>query len=145
MGLHLFLQLLFCVSAVVSQENSCVWDSDEDVNQGLDPDSIEEGATYAASLPEVQDDELCRDRCCGRSDCHLALIGTPADGLPQCFLINCMKNGQDVCTLMPSTQFRSYRKTGVKIEPRSLTNNTSTSTSTSSNSSTGKRQALFNR
>ncbi|KAI4886500.1 hypothetical protein NFI96_024866 [Prochilodus magdalenae] len=115
---------LLCAAAVFAQQEGCVWDSNAEVNRGLDPQSLDAGATYAAHLTDVQDDGRCREECCGREDCQLALIGTPADGKPQCFLVNCMKEGKDVCVLSPSTQFRSYRKSSSQSDTRSSTSNT---------------------
>ncbi|KAG9265150.1 kunitz-type protease inhibitor 2-like [Astyanax mexicanus] len=110
---------LLCVAAALGQQDGCVWDSGAEVKQGLDPASWEAGATTAAHLPEVREDERCQAECCGRDDCQLAVIGTPADGLPECFLVNCLKDGKDVCSLVPSTQFRSYRKISSEPETRS--------------------------
>ncbi|KAL7848789.1 hypothetical protein SRHO_G00204120 [Serrasalmus rhombeus] len=124
---------LLCAAAVLAQQDGCEWDSNAEVNRGLSPDSLGAGATYAAHLPKVQEDGRCREECCGREDCHLALIGTPADGTSECFLVNCMKEGKDVCVLLPSSQFRSYRKSSESQQPKELGEPRS-STSSSSNS-----------
>ncbi|XP_055052299.2 kunitz-type protease inhibitor 2 [Misgurnus anguillicaudatus] len=91
--------------------NACTWDSNIDLEQGLDIRSFDNGAAYLAYLPEVSDAEECMQACCDRIDCQLALIGTPAGGKPECRLVNCVKDGNDVCVLTPSTQFKVYRKT----------------------------------
>ncbi|XP_036417157.1 kunitz-type protease inhibitor 2 [Colossoma macropomum] len=127
---------LLCAAAVFAQQDGCNWDSNAEVKQGLSPDSLDAGATYAAHLPEVQEDGRCREECCRREDCQLALIGTPADGKPECFLVNCMKEGKDVCVLLPSTQFRSYRKSS---ESHQLKQRSDTRSSTSSNSNSTDR------
>ncbi|XP_072548158.1 kunitz-type protease inhibitor 2 [Salminus brasiliensis] len=112
---------LLCVAAALGQQEGCVWDTNAEVNRGLDPASLNAGATYAAHLPEVREDERCREECCKRDDCQLALVGTPADGQSQCYLVSCLKEGKDVCVLVPSTQFRSYRKSSQSQEPETET------------------------
>lgn len=62
-------------------------------------------------LEGVSDPDKCRERCCNSTECDLALVGYPMDGLPQCTLVKCWVNGQDGCDLKPSTQFKVYRKT----------------------------------
>ncbi|XP_077064713.1 kunitz-type protease inhibitor 2 isoform X2 [Siphateles boraxobius] len=90
--------------------NACEWDPDTAVEQGLDLSSFDNGAAYLAYLPEISDKEQCQNACCEREDCQIALIGTPADGSPECRLVNCLKDGKDVCVLTQSTQFQVYRK-----------------------------------
>ncbi|XP_056613650.1 kunitz-type protease inhibitor 2 [Triplophysa dalaica] len=91
--------------------NACTWDPNTDVEQGLSIKSYDNGAAYLAYLPEISDDEECQQACCDRDECHLALIGTPADaGKSECRLVSCIKDGVDVCVLTPSTQFKVYRK-----------------------------------
>lgn len=90
--------------------NACEWDPDTDVEQGLDLSSFDNGAAYLAYLPEISDKEQCQNACCEREDCQIALIGTPADGRAECRLVNCLKDGKDVCVLTQSTQFKVYRK-----------------------------------
>lgn len=62
-------------------------------------------------LEGVSDPDKCRERCCNSTECDLALVGYPMDGLPQCTLVKCWVNGQDGCDLKPSKQFKVYRKT----------------------------------
>lgn len=90
--------------------NACTWDPNTEVEQGLDIKSYDNGAAYLAYLPEISDAEECQQACCDRDDCHIALIGTPADGKSECRLVSCIKDGVDVCVLTPSTQFKVYRK-----------------------------------
>ncbi|KAK7171702.1 hypothetical protein R3I93_004108 [Phoxinus phoxinus] len=98
---------LCCLSVL----NACEWDPDTDVEQGLDFSSFDNGAAYLAYLPDISDKEECQNACCEREDCQIALIGTPADGSPECRLVNCLKDdGEDVCVLTQSTQFKVYRK-----------------------------------
>lgn len=104
---------LTCVVGVLcclSLLNACTWDPNTDVEQGLDIKSYDNGAAYLAYLPEISDPGECQQVCCDRDDCQIALIGTPADGKPECRLVSCMKDGVDVCVLTPSTQFQVYRK-----------------------------------
>lgn len=97
---------LCCLSVL----NACKWDPETDAEQGLDISSFNDGAAYVAYLPEISDDEQCQNACCESDDCQIALIGTPADGRPECRLVNCLKDGKDVCVLTQSTQFKVYRK-----------------------------------
>lgn len=77
----------------------------------LDPRSLDNGAS-SDHLPYVSDSAICQAACCGKDDCHLAMMATPADdGTPECFLVNCMKDGNDVCVLQPSNGFKVFRKT----------------------------------
>lgn len=98
---------LCCLSVL----NACKWDPETDVEQGLNISSFNDGAAYVAYLSEVSDEEQCQKACCEFEDCQIALIGTPADdGKPECRLVNCLKDGKDVCVLTRSTQFKVYRK-----------------------------------
>ncbi|XP_016144196.1 four-domain proteases inhibitor-like [Sinocyclocheilus grahami] len=97
---------LCCLSVL----NACKWDLDTELEQGLDISSFDNGAAYLADQPEISDAEQCQNACCERDDCQLAVIGTPADGRPECRLVSCMKDGKDVCVLTQSTQFKVYRK-----------------------------------
>ncbi|XP_073674045.1 kunitz-type protease inhibitor 2 [Garra rufa] len=97
---------LCCLSVL----NACKWDPDTELEQGLDISSFDNGAAYLAHLPEISDAEQCQNACCEREDCQIALIGTPADGRPECILVSCMKDGKDVCVLTESPQFKVYRK-----------------------------------
>lgn len=107
----LFLLLAVPVRGQLDEEKQgCAWDVDTNPDQGLDPKSLEAGARHLAHLPEISDSKGCQDACCGNRDCQLALIGTPADGTPECFLVSCMKDGKDVCVLQFDTQFKVYRK-----------------------------------
>lgn len=97
----------FCCLTVI---NACNWDPDTEINQGLDPESFNDNAPYLTNLSEISDAEQCQRACCEREDCQLALIGSPADGPLECYLVNCVKDGRDVCVLSQSTQFQVYRK-----------------------------------
>ncbi|XP_030633148.1 kunitz-type protease inhibitor 2 [Chanos chanos] len=88
----------------------CAWDSNVALEQGLNIKSFDDGASYAARYPEISDAQKCREACCQREDCQVALMGTPADALAECFLVNCVKDGKDVCLFQPDTQFKVYRK-----------------------------------
>ncbi|XP_048017168.1 kunitz-type protease inhibitor 2 [Megalobrama amblycephala] len=97
---------LCCLSVL----NACKWDPETDVEQGLNISSYNDGAASVAYLPDISEEE-CQKACCEIDDCHIALIGTPADdGRPECRLINCLKDGKDVCVLTQSSQFKVYRK-----------------------------------
>ncbi|XP_041733425.1 tissue factor pathway inhibitor [Coregonus clupeaformis] len=111
----LFLLLVVLARGQLDEEKQgCAWDVDTDPDQGLDPKSLEAGARHLAHLPEM-DCKGCQDACCGDQDCQLALIGTPADGTSECFLVSCMKDGKDVCVLQSDSQFKVYRK---KTQPK---------------------------
>ncbi|ROK74143.1 Kunitz-type serine protease inhibitor 6 [Anabarilius grahami] len=97
---------LCCLSVL----NACKWDPETDVEQGLSNSSYDDGAAFVAYLSDISDEE-CQKACCEIDDCHIALIGTPADdGRPECRLVNCLKDGKDVCVLTQSSQFKVYRK-----------------------------------
>ncbi|XP_045580363.1 kunitz-type protease inhibitor 2 isoform X2 [Salmo salar] len=107
----LFVLLAVLVRGQLDEEKQgCAWDVDTDIDQGLDPKSLDAGASYLAHLQEISDSKGCQDSCCGYQDCQLALVGTPANGTSECFLVNCMKDGKDVCVLQSDTQFKVYRK-----------------------------------
>lgn len=97
---------LCCLSVL----SACIWDPDTEINQGLDPKSFNDNAPYLTHLSEIMNVEQCQRACCEREDCQLALIGKTADGPQECNLVNCMKDGKDVCVLSPTTQFQVYRK-----------------------------------
>ncbi|XP_070983215.1 kunitz-type protease inhibitor 2-like isoform X2 [Oncorhynchus clarkii lewisi] len=108
--------VLFALLAVLvrgqlgEEKQGCAWDVDADTDQGLDPKSLDAGASYLAHLPEISDSMGCQEACCGYQDCQLALVGASADGPSECFLVSCMKDGKDVCALQSDTQFKVYRK-----------------------------------
>ena len=105
-----------------SYSAECEWDWKIDAAQGLDPSSLDAGARKLSVLREVHDMEHCQMACCAETACQLAMIGTPADGTPECQLVSCMQDGRDVCLLQPSTQFKVYRKkTQVVTEPQNTT------------------------
>ncbi|XP_062872879.1 kunitz-type protease inhibitor 2 isoform X2 [Trichomycterus rosablanca] len=109
---RIVLLALVCLSglALVLGQDGCVWELKK--NQGLNTKSLDAGASFSAHLPNITDPEECRQACCGRTDCQLALIGTPADdGTPECFLVNCMRDDEDVCVLEENSQYEGYRKT----------------------------------
>ncbi|XP_073348886.1 kunitz-type protease inhibitor 2 [Pagrus major] len=58
----------------------------------------------------VSDPQGCKAACCDQPDCDLALVGHPADGVPQCFLVDCRH--RNVCVLQENNQFSVYRKKG---------------------------------
>ncbi|KAL0174120.1 hypothetical protein M9458_030088, partial [Cirrhinus mrigala] len=95
-----------CFTATIVGFLYCLWDPDTKLEQGLDISSFDNGAAYLAHLPNISDAEQCQNACCEREDCQIALIGTPADGRPECILVSCMKDGKDVCVLTQSTQFK---------------------------------------
>ncbi|KAM9468978.1 kunitz-type protease inhibitor 2 [Clarias gariepinus] len=93
-------------TGLVQGQNGCEF---TELNQGLSPDSL----ANQDHLVDISDVQKCQDVCCTRDDCQLALIETPADGSPQCFLLNCIKDGKDVCVFEASTSSKVYRKTNV--------------------------------
>ncbi|KAL2096432.1 hypothetical protein ACEWY4_008580 [Coilia grayii] len=101
--------LLCCICSGYATNSTCKWRLYDDL--GLDVRSLDDGANYAAHLPDISDSNGCQMACCARDDCQLAILGTPADdGVAECFLVSCMKDGNDVCRLQPSSQFKVFRK-----------------------------------
>ncbi|KAI4795210.1 hypothetical protein KUCAC02_031571 [Chaenocephalus aceratus] len=100
------LLLLLLSSALLQvQLQACDWDPDLNPNQQLlsVPDSTR--------VLEVSGPQACQAACCSDPDCDLALLGLPADGLPQCMLVRC----RDHCVFQPSSQFRVYRKKSLSL------------------------------
>lgn len=97
---------LFCGGSALN----CEYDTSVDEAQGLNFVSAA-GQAVMDVQDDVSDPEQCRERCCNRSDCDLALVGYPMDGPRQCMLVKCWVSGHDVCELKPSIQFKVYRKT----------------------------------
>lgn len=112
------LLLTLCVLAWSGSAQLCEWDQTVDTEQSLDPVSLQSGASYLETELPVTDLALCREACCSRPACDLALVGYPQDGLPQCFLISCVIGGHDMCVLRPSFQFKVSKKVlNVKMSP----------------------------
>ena len=105
-----------CICSVYAIKEACKWDRSGEL--GLDPQSLDDGASYSAHLPNISDSDGCQMACCLREDCQLAMLGTPADGTTECFLVNCLKDGKDVCILRPSSQFKVFRK--MQVSPAQL-------------------------
>lgn len=103
-GLNLWI---CCISSGYATEEACKWDLKDEL--GLDPQSFDDGAS-SAHLPNISDSIGCQLACCRKGDCQLAILGTPADGTAECFLVSCMKDGKDVCVLRHSSQFKVFRK-----------------------------------
>lgn len=110
MARFLFSLLAAWVLVCTGSALNCEYDPSVDERQGLNFVSAV-GQVTTESLDGVSDPEKCRERCCNSTECDLALVGYPMDGLPQCTLVKCRVNGKDACDLMPSTQFKVYRKT----------------------------------
>ncbi|KAK3531664.1 hypothetical protein QTP70_025894 [Hemibagrus guttatus] len=108
---------LFGTGIVLAQEG-CVF---TELNQDLDRKSWDAGANISAHLTDISDERECQNVCCTRQDCQLAMIITPADGSPQCFLVNCMKDGKNVCVFEPSNHSKAYFKTRVSDRSNSST------------------------
>ncbi|KAF3852985.1 hypothetical protein F7725_013673 [Dissostichus mawsoni] len=84
--MQLMLLLLLLSSALLQvqvQLQACDWDPD------LNPDQQLLSGPDPARLLEVSGPRACRAACCSDPDCDLALMGLPADGLPQCMLVRC--------------------------------------------------------
>ncbi|XP_033969406.1 kunitz-type protease inhibitor 2 [Trematomus bernacchii] len=100
------LLLLLLSSALLQvQLQTCDWDPD------LNPDQQLLSGPDPARLLEVSGPRACRAACCSDPDCDLALMGLPADGLPQCMLVRC----RDHCVFQPSSQFKVYRKKSLSL------------------------------
>lgn len=89
---------------------NCEYDPSVAERQGLNF-LTDAGQVTMDPLEGVSDPDKCWERCCNSTECDLALVGYPMDGLPQCTLVKCWVNGQDGCDLKPSKQFKVYRKT----------------------------------
>ncbi|XP_076002323.1 kunitz-type protease inhibitor 2 isoform X2 [Genypterus blacodes] len=112
-GLCALLALVFLISPGLSQE--CKWETDVEENQGLHPDA--KGVRLDVRR-DLKDPESCREACCANADCHLALLGFPQDGSPECHLVKCTEQAEGACQLQSSTQFKVYRK---KLEGHTAT------------------------
>ncbi|CAL8352173.1 unnamed protein product [Lota lota] len=127
MGLRGVWVVMVMVLFQSTSSQVCDWDWEMDTAQGLDPRSLDAGARQLSVLSDVRDMEHCQKACCSETACQLAVIGTPADGTPECQLVSCLQDGRDVCLLQPSTQFKVYRKkTPVETEPQEPQNSTET-------------------
>ncbi|TDH15527.1 hypothetical protein EPR50_G00032310 [Perca flavescens] len=105
----LLLCLLLATGPALARD--CAWDPDVDPDQALDPVSLASGLLQGQNnTVEGSDPRLCREACCQTAGCDLALLGFPMDGLPQCMLVQCVRQGRDMCVYRPSTQFKIYRK-----------------------------------
>ncbi|GAA6097315.1 kunitz-type protease inhibitor 2 [Tachysurus ichikawai] len=116
--LFLLVSVCLCSAGIVLGQEGCVF---TELNQGLNLKSLDAGANYSDHLVDISDERQCQNVCCTREDCHLALIVTPADGSQQCFLVNCMKDGKNVCVLEPSDQSKAYIKSQVSDRSNSST------------------------
>ncbi|XP_048837659.1 kunitz-type protease inhibitor 2 isoform X2 [Brienomyrus brachyistius] len=108
---------LYCMmlAAVLSargnvRSESCSDSIDILFNQGLDPKSFENGANFTKRLENASDGDACGKACCNSEDCHLALEGDLQDGLVECFLVNCIKDGENKCQLMDREGSKMYRR-----------------------------------
>lgn len=110
MARFLFSLLAAWVLVCTGSAQNCEYDPSVDERQGLNFLSAV-GQVTMEPLDGVSDPGKCRERCCNSTECDLALVGYPMDGLPQCTLVKCRVNGKDACDLTPSTQFKVYRKT----------------------------------
>ncbi|KAJ8414561.1 hypothetical protein AAFF_G00037630 [Aldrovandia affinis] len=96
-----------------SQENPDCWEAsvEPEHDTGLDYNvSLSNGASAEGPLKNVSDRAACLQVCCARIDCDLAIVGTPQDGPAQCYIISCVKDGKDVCTMREMMDFTAYRK-----------------------------------
>ncbi|KAG5837305.1 hypothetical protein ANANG_G00237890 [Anguilla anguilla] len=108
---QLWYIVVFCVlvsptaRGQVDQECFGAFETSDD--QGLDFDS---GASVEGPIRNVSDREACLSACCNKEDCHLAIVGMPQDGPAQCYLVNCMKDGNDVCRMLGQKGSTAYKK-----------------------------------
>ncbi|KAM8903653.1 kunitz-type protease inhibitor 2 [Spinachia spinachia] len=108
--------LLVCVLVGTGVVLGCDWDRSVVPDQGLSV--IDDFIVDLNQISEVSDPESCRSKCCSEPDCDLALVRFPADGKPQCMLVKCIVQDQDVCVLEPATQSKVYRKNGTRESGR---------------------------
>ncbi|XP_030007259.1 kunitz-type protease inhibitor 2 [Sphaeramia orbicularis] len=104
------LLLTLCVLVWPGPVRLCDWNQTVAPDQGLDPVSLQSGAFYLNTEQPVSGPDQCREACCSRSDCDLALVGYPQDGDAHCFLVHCFNGGRDVCALQSSSQFKVFKK-----------------------------------
>ncbi|KAJ8280704.1 hypothetical protein GJAV_G00057960 [Gymnothorax javanicus] len=108
---ELWYVVVFCVlvsSPVQGQENQeCIGAFESTRQEGLD---LDRWASLRGPLDNVSDAKTCLKACCAEEECHLAVVGTPQDGRAQCFLVNCVKDGEDVCRTKSQVNFAVYRK-----------------------------------
>ncbi|XP_062241812.1 kunitz-type protease inhibitor 2 [Platichthys flesus] len=94
---------------------NCTWDS------SVDPDQVQDGDSgFRLGEAEALEPERCREKCCARSDCDVAVVGLPMDGGPQCELWSCgnRKQNQDrvACVSRRSSQFQVFHKQVKNVE-----------------------------
>ncbi|XP_034721540.1 papilin-like [Etheostoma cragini] len=106
----LLLCLLLSSGPALALALDCAWDPDVDPDQALDPESMVSMLLPGPDAVEGSDPQRCREACCETAGCDLALLGLPMDGPPQCMLVQCVRQGRNMCGFQPSTQFKMYRK-----------------------------------
>ncbi|KAG7470748.1 hypothetical protein MATL_G00117080 [Megalops atlanticus] len=101
--------ICFLVSVPVRGQESqtCIGEFETVPDHGLEQTFFDNAV---GPLQNVSDVKACLAACCAKEDCQLALVGTPQDGLAQCFLVSCMEDGKDVCSLRPLQGFTVYRR-----------------------------------
>ncbi|XP_036392486.1 kunitz-type protease inhibitor 2 [Megalops cyprinoides] len=104
--------ICFLVSVPVRGQESqtCIGEFETLPDHGLEQTFFDNAV---GPLPNVSDVKACLAACCAKEDCQLALVGTPQDGLAQCFLVSCMEDGKDVCSLRPLQGFTVYRRSQI--------------------------------
>ncbi|XP_023667960.1 kunitz-type protease inhibitor 2 isoform X2 [Paramormyrops kingsleyae] len=114
MALQVCLWCLLLAAALSARGNvrseSCSDSIDIVFDQGLDPQSYENGANFTKRLENASDIDACGKACCDSEDCHLALEGDLQDGLVECFLVNCFKDGENKCRLTDREGSKMYKR-----------------------------------
>ncbi|XP_060799902.1 kunitz-type protease inhibitor 2 [Neoarius graeffei] len=106
---RLFFICLFGAGLVLGQEEQCLF---TETNQGLSPDCLDAVSNDSAHLADVSDEQECRQACCSREDCKLALFETPADGgSPRCVLVKSLEDAKDICVLEASDNTKAFLRT----------------------------------
>jgi len=131
-GIWLLLVPVLLLLPVLQGAGGQVCDWEPDSAQGLDPRSLEAGARRLSVLRDLRDSASCREACCSEPRCQLALLGVPADGRPECWLVGCLQDGRDVCLLQPASQFTVSRKKNSSSPPTPAARNTSSRNTSSS-------------
>ncbi|KAF7658211.1 hypothetical protein LDENG_00016360 [Lucifuga dentata] len=108
--------LALCLLVWPGLGQECDWEYIVEDNQTFHPDPSSVLLTRVVPVQYVED---CQKKCCAEAACHLAVLGFPQDGGPQCMMYNCQDLHRDVCVLHPNDQLKIYRKK-VQAQPAEL-------------------------